>query len=724
MSDTHSNATSRASKYWESAAKPPLRNHRPSTAPQKQKDKLIPKTTELVFTIDDDIDIRQTCEKELPKLLAFKKPLSKAIKSLPNLNQPEAGTDRQLMVGSQATIWKNPVDLPTSKAISYSKKSSFRTSNTIRQSQAISFQMDKAINDSIIKQTRRSILTHSSVVIPKKSTITDSMNNITDKTEPKVAIPEKSVEILAELPTEKFNETVMEPKRRVSILDPEKNSKTRRGTIHKRKSVVQETAEDRRESLQKRPAWGARAPIKLKSSSITPPITPTKQNEPETTIQIPEEIPEEEKAILLEKQREEQMWLDYAKGIDSDEESNSLPETQTISFEVATVPTVETVAPIELPEESSAYYDIPDDGDGARASTVTKLNPLTRLRASKYNLFSNTAGPFRGPGDAYYKFVMGGRSIRPGAKKYKSLRLSEVDTGQMDGLLIDKTSNRFNTAAWNIRALTRLRQKHKSGISKDVDKKQICNSIYTDVRMEVNAKLKKEHDSIFELIHSEVSDKIEKNEQSIQEINNLKKLGQLERKTFIKEFAKYLKDYSEIFKELEDRKNKLERDYDHKIKDLADLKDFHKLTFQDPTTSIKRIEYEVQLKNQKIEEMKKQIADYTIHAQVAKDEADKRVSMRAAEIIEQTIQKFDGFFNKSTKQLFNRNLYLKSEIKLQQQNIKLLESELKELQKVQGKLSAVDESVIDPRRKVLNMRKYMDCTPDMDIILPVIHSGI
>jgi hypothetical protein len=105
-------------------------------------------------------------------------------------------------------------------------------------------------------------------------------------------------------------------------------------------------------------------------------------------------------------------------------------------------------------------------------SNIIAPNPFQKLRASQYNLFSRTAGPFRGPGDAYYKFVLGGKSIRQGGKVLQKQKMAEVDFGKMDEILVDKKGpNRFATAAWNYRALGKLRDRQKELIGESIQKK-------------------------------------------------------------------------------------------------------------------------------------------------------------------------------------------------------------------------------------------------------------
>lgn len=98
-----------------------------------------------------------------------------------------------------------------------------------------------------------------------------------------------------------------------------------------------------------------------------------------------------------------------------------------------------------------------------------KINPLTKLNISQYDLFSSTAGGFRGPGDVYYKFVLGGKSVRAGAKRLKNHQIREVEMGRLDELLVEKS--KIHTTLWNHKSVARLREKHKDVVSNQISDK-------------------------------------------------------------------------------------------------------------------------------------------------------------------------------------------------------------------------------------------------------------
>jgi hypothetical protein len=101
-----------------------------------------------------------------------------------------------------------------------------------------------------------------------------------------------------------------------------------------------------------------------------------------------------------------------------------------------------------------------------------RINPLTRLNVSQYNLFSNTAGAFHGPGDVYYKFVLGGKSVRPGAKKMKKVKIREVELGKLDEILVEKS--KYQATMWNYRSVTKLRERHKEFLNDSITDKVIA----------------------------------------------------------------------------------------------------------------------------------------------------------------------------------------------------------------------------------------------------------
>jgi hypothetical protein len=242
----------------------------------------------------------------------------------------------------------------------------------------------------------------------------------------------------------------------------------------------------------------------------------------------------------------------------------------------------------------------------ANDATITAPNPFHKLGASKYNLFSSTAGPFRGPGDAYYRFVLGGKSIRQGGKILQKQQMTQVDYGKMDEILVDKKgSNRFATAAWNFRALGKLRDRQKELIGESIQKKMdtleqtrayiistmaaLCShqellaNLYLKIltRIEQNDQLKQEYKLVLKDINERVSQTLKKNEDFMQEIHQLETEKTRERKRLVKEFGKLMRNWEEeieciIFFNLavSEYCGNLRQAYEEKSQDLEDLKEF------------------------------------------------------------------------------------------------------------------------------------------------------
>lgn len=86
-------------------------------------------------------------------------------------------------------------------------------------------------------------------------------------------------------------------------------------------------------------------------------------------------------------------------------------------------------------------------------------NPLVKLRISQYNLATGTMGCFHGPGDVYYRFILGGRSLAPGAKALKTLKANQLNLGKLDEILVIKAKNKKSTP--NNKTIWRLRELHQ-----------------------------------------------------------------------------------------------------------------------------------------------------------------------------------------------------------------------------------------------------------------------
>jgi hypothetical protein len=218
-------------------------------------------------------------------------------------------------------------------------------------------------------------------------------------------------------------------------------------------------------------------------------------------------------------------------------------------------------------------------------------NPLTKLRFSQYNLFSTTAGPFRGPGDPYYKFVLGGRSIRQGAKLLQKYKTAEVDQGKFDELLIDKSLNRYSTPAYNHKTLFKMRDKKKQSIELAIHSKvdnlekmrayiittmhslQSHKALLHDL-MNQHDILKKQYQETLRDINERVSTTLATNEESMIQIKTLEHDKAIERKRLVKEFARLMRHWEEEERLVEEHRNCLQKAYDEKTRDLEDLMEF------------------------------------------------------------------------------------------------------------------------------------------------------
>jgi hypothetical protein len=210
-----------------------------------------------------------------------------------------------------------------------------------------------------------------------------------------------------------------------------------------------------------RPPWGGRKMAKMTFE--------TKREEKK------EEKPKQRKPLVPRFKKVRRRRSDDSSDSSSESEPEIEPIPEPIPETTVAAPVEETPAPKEevVSNEATAPSDCKDCEELGLDPNEKKgnSNPLTKLRLSQYNLFSSTAGPFRGPGDPYYKFVLGGRNIRQGAKLLAKHKVAEVDQGKYDEILIDKSANRYNTAAYNHRTLFKLRDRQKEIIETGIDSK-------------------------------------------------------------------------------------------------------------------------------------------------------------------------------------------------------------------------------------------------------------
>jgi hypothetical protein len=278
-----------------------------------------------------------------------------------------------------------------------------------------------------------------------------------------------------------------------------------------------------------------------------------------------------------------------------------------------------------------------------------KNNPLIKLNLSQYNLFSTTAGAFRGPGDIYYKFILGGKSVRPGAKKLKTAKVAEVDLGKLDEILVYQAKT--HTTLWNHKSVSKLREKHKEFLQTSINQKvinleQIRAYIVTTIYginsqkslltqlMQHNEILSVEYQKVKKESNEKVSNTLAKNEESVENILKLEKERVQERKRVVKEFAMSLRVCKEerqgllclsYHLALERKVQSKQMAYEAKIHDMQDLKEFEKAAFEDPANTEKKVAKEMAIKNQHMKELDMHIAGMQNRFLLLEGEFDQKV---------------------------------------------------------------------------------------------------
>ena len=93
------------------------------------------------------------------------------------------------------------------------------------------------------------------------------------------------------------------------------------------------------------------------------------------------------------------------------------------------------------------------------------------------------------------------------------------------------------------------------------------------------------------------------------------------------------------------------------------------------------------------------------------------MSDKGLEIFEASIEKFQEFVENVTHKLKAQNVKVKSEIDTQIILQEELEKNIEELKAKKALLIEDSKRIVDPRRNVLSLKDFMNCTPDQDIVL-------
>eukprot|EP00842_Homolaphlyctis_polyrhiza_P004270 jgi/Hompol1/4844/HPOL_003938-RA len=306
----------------------------------------------------------------------------------------------------------------------------------------------------------------------------------------------------------------------------------------------------------------------------------------------------------------------------------------------------------------------------------------------------------------------------------------------MDEFLIDKNSNRTNTLLKNPRAMERLRKNYKETLKqKMVDKVEKLEEtrVYIITHMSSlssyhkamivlkseNARLKADYERVVADINRRVSETLTKNEESDDLIKKLQREKTQQRRKLSKDYAKFLESSTQEIHGLEKRRDSCKAAYDAQVQELIDLREFKvAMTFLDPEVIAKRITAEKERMSQQAAEYEAIVTQFNERFEIEKQEAEQTVIDRIIEIIEEAKMQLSSFINKATAIAYKENKRLKSEIELQLKHQELLKGQLRKTQIIRKRLLDDKAKHVDDRRRVLNLKACMTCTPDMDASLP------
>ncbi|KAJ3269370.1 hypothetical protein HDV01_001484 [Terramyces sp. JEL0728] len=687
----------RPAKHWASSSKPPLRTHRPTSAPQKkeaEKPPILKKQTTAYIKSRPDSPLEDATDLLLVSPIRVASP---KISRNASVESSRLNTPKKVSICEDSNEILDRGESPNLEVRVTSRENVGETQN---ESSLWRNPSGNAINEDNQDQK-----------IPA-----ELQNDTEPATEGEIASP---------IEDEKENADILHdqvdlksyPKKRGSmastyILNPNRSDLGKVLPSLKKPPGVLRTGTFRRTSaLTNRPAWGARPAVKLVSKARW--IIPSKKADSPLlgstdlleTAKPPREATEDSKKWI---ENDASVESDEA---DSDESSTEKEDEIHIEFRDS------SAAPIE-PERVNTASTTKRKSE-RKSHIVPKPNPLLKMSVSQYNLFSNTAGTFRGPGDPYFAFVLGGKSVRPAAKKYKSMKLTEINDGKADEILIDKNANRFNTSSWNYRALTRLRKRYKEVVSDEVDRKvgSLEETRAYNGREAENLELKKEYNFLLADINVRVSETLKKNSDFINQIKGLQKKNTQERKDLVKTFGGTIKSWEEEEKAHLKKIDELNSVYKAKCDDLEDLRIFAKETFEDPTISAKRIEFEIEKKNDHLKLLHTKLETNMAQFDHLQEDVDNKLAETAGKIIEKAANKFESFINSKMKQALFEHTQLKSEINRQNTYIRNIEAEIERLKKERKVLQQEEPEHFDDRRRVLSLKDCMTCTPEMDIEL-------
>ncbi|KND00069.1 uncharacterized protein SPPG_09192 [Spizellomyces punctatus DAOM BR117] len=368
----------------------------------------------------------------------------------------------------------------------------------------------------------------------------------------------------------------------------------------------------------------------------------------------------------------------------------------------------------------------------ARREAIRLSHAPVKLTGSQFELFTASTGGGIRTGDPYARFLIGPRTERLQVPTVEEAGRSKTDRQMAaKGLMVGKAPAGGIIA----RSFPVSKRKRKQMQMAEIKAELVSKwERLEDLRLQIiarmkslkhyhgelqslkdeNKQLKEEHQRITAEMNTRVSEILDSNDDQNRTILQVHRERKQQRAKLERDMARFHAAADERIQELEKVVRERQSSLEEAERDLEELVEFENLVDIDPDAMSKQISAVQARRDALLVEHERKLAALSEHAETEGKESEQLFVDKIMAIIDQEKSQLTSTFDDVLKVSVKINKRLRREIALQQEHQLKIELEIEAKMAEQRRAFEMKRKMVDTRRKVLQLSKFMTCTPDME----------
>ncbi|KAJ3216569.1 hypothetical protein HDU67_009263 [Dinochytrium kinnereticum] len=230
----------------------------------------------------------------------------------------------------------------------------------------------------------------------------------------------------------------------------------------------------------------------------------------------------------------------------------------------------------------------------------------------------------------------------------------------------------------------------------------------------LNTEIREAHKETVKETNDKISDILKENEQAHIEISKLEKKRKSRRKTLHEDYRQFEINATAEISRAEYSVDRVRKAVDDLTRDVQSLLDFKSLYESDPEALQKQVAEEVE-KKKDLDSQRTVLLD-AVRTRWEEEQRDIEATWmaRVKILIDEMSQKLSGKIDCSLDGDVRRNMRLRREQSLLEEQMKSAKQEIERILEERKQILQQEKELADPRRNVLKLAEFMTCTPDME----------